>query len=113
MKPLPEIIAVRWTPDDVGYPWLEIDFADGRTGMVDWELKVLRMGYDAVFLGPDFEPHTEWTIPADHANGRGEPVVLRGFTEDPHIVALAKEFLVAMQEGEFVVGVRAVTVHFQ
>jgi hypothetical protein len=108
---LPKITRVWWTCEYAGetwpvYPYMHIEFADGREGIVDWELKLLRKGYDAVFLGPHFEPYTQWTLPPDPADGRTLYTTLRGFTDDPRVVALAKEFLVIMQEGKFEVGIR-------
>ncbi len=84
-----------------GYPYLWVDFADGTRGEIDHELKVLRMGYNAVFLGSHFEGRTAWTIPADSGDGRPDPMTLNGFTDDRGIVVLAKNFMAALDEGTF------------
>lgn len=52
----------------------------------------LLVEHNAIFLGPDFEEKTAVTLPADPADSRDE-MVLRGFTDDPAIIKLCKEFL--------------------
>jgi hypothetical protein len=84
---------------DMGYPYLETE-VEGRPARIIWEQKPLYYGYDLVFCGAEFEgilPRRDF--PADPASGRG-PLHLRGFSDDPDLVALTKLFLKVMNSGQ-------------
>lgn len=82
-----------------GWPYLVIDF-EGRVAYIDWEQKLLRHNIDAVYLGPAYEEHYYVDVPEDREQGR-EARRVRGFTDDPEIVQLTKEFIAAVDAGTF------------
>ncbi len=76
-----------------GYPMLEI-VVDGKKARLgfDNKLTLLDMGY--VYLGSAFEGDPKYThvLPEDKADSRGEEV-LEGFTNNPEIIAIFREWL--------------------
>lgn len=52
----------------------------------------LLVEHNAIALGPKFEGKTSVTLPADPEDSRAK-TVLDGFTDDPAIIKLCKEFL--------------------
>lgn len=76
-----------------GYPVLEIA-VDGKTARLgfDNKLTLLDMGY--LYLGSAFEGDPAYThiLPEDKEDSRGE-TVLEGFTDNPEIIAIFREWL--------------------
>lgn len=56
----------------------------------------LRDGFDLVYIGPDWEDRLPvQTLPPDPDRGRAHALELRGFTDDPELVAATREFAAA------------------
>lgn len=86
-----EIGTVRRVDAD-GYPALEI-IVDGKRALLTTDAKrTLLRRHGILFLGPEFENGYAVTIPADPRVGQPEQV-MRGFTDDPRIVALFLEWV--------------------
>lgn len=68
---------------------------DMGVGFIDSEQRMLRRGYDLVFVGgPLGETFTPINLVPDPAKGsRTTPLRLERFTNDPAIVAIAKVFM--------------------
>jgi hypothetical protein len=77
---------------DQGRPTLMFEYA-GKTVIVDDEQKMLYYDVDQVFVGDAPEDLCRpFVLPADPEHGRANAnIFLRGFTNHPDVVALAKE----------------------
>ena len=84
-----KITSAKVTESRGGYRHLVVDFSDIRgTAFISTEahLHLETRGWEAVFTGLENVP--ELTVQT--TNG---PKVLRGFTDDPEVVKLAREFI--------------------
>jgi hypothetical protein len=109
--PLPALEQARWAYLDwdssemdqdakEGFPYLILDFEDGRTAKVHNEQKLLASGIKAVYIDAAFEDDTKVDVPAWPENGR-DAMTVNGATDDPSIVTLVQEFCQAVNEGIF------------
>lgn len=74
---------------DYGYSILELEI-DGKVARIPYEQKGF---YDGIiFLGADFEDGYQAILPADPADGRPRDRVMKGFTDDPRVLAIYTEF---------------------
>src|SRR5438309_910832 len=71
---------------------------NGRPVIVDWEQKLLRIGFDVVTLMGNDELSV--TIPGDPADGRAETTA-HGASDDDGLVGIVKEFLAACADRSF------------
>lgn len=84
------------------YPGLAITFDDGRRAILSTDNKrTLLEKFGVVYLGPDFDDDHQVRIAADPEDGRPKAETLRGFTRDPEVVDLFRQFLQATDEGTF------------
>lgn len=91
--------------DSSGYVHLRITFDDGRKASLDAEVcGHLQRGH-GVFLGPEWERDIATYAPPDDANGRCE-MILKGFTKDPSVIAVAERFRDMILAGKIEPGTR-------
>jgi len=79
--------------DADGYPFLDLILDSEPVSISRYQLKpsLVELGY--VSLGPEWNDRLpEINLPRDEDSGRGE-ITLRGFTDDPGVVELARRFL--------------------
>lgn len=76
------------------YPVLEVE-VNGKWARLSFDNKLTVLDeFGLLFLGAEFEGDKQYrhAIPADEADGRGA-MVLEGFTDDPEIIAVFREWL--------------------
>ena len=92
-----------------GHAMLEIRFSyRGKeyTAWIDSLSQKLLEPWGLVHMGAEFvNVFPEKEIPPDPENGRTQPLVARGFTDDPKIVSLAKTLRELADSSDFEVGV--------
>jgi hypothetical protein len=77
-----------------GYPGLAV-VIDRKEALFTTDLKrTILEKYNAVFLGDEFEDDYQVKIPADEEDGISAQT-LKGFSDDPKIVELVREWLKA------------------
>lgn len=92
-----------------GRAYIEVTFSyrgGEYTAVVYNDDQKLLEPFGLVFLGSEFErllPERE--IPADFEDGRREPLIARGFSKDPEIVAAALALRELANSGQFKEGI--------
>ena len=82
----------QWEGEQSGYPLLYLEI-DGKRAVLGVDNKrTILENHNAVFLGSQFEGYTYVDIPAA-PNGDHGPERLNGFTNDPEIIAIYREWL--------------------
>lgn len=91
-----EITNSRHVVIDNAYPAIALEI-DGKSTVIPYEQKLIE--YDLIFIGSQFELIK--TLPADPQNGRPNPQQVRGFTDDPNILAIYRAFKLSVDNGSF------------
>lgn len=89
-----------------GYPVLELQVLDpiGLARIGSEDVRLLGRGYDLVHLGSTFAERVPRLRFAGDATAGIDAQELVGFTSDPAVVRLARNFLVDVLEGNFAAG---------
>ena len=107
--PLPRVKFARWVllnhdgterrAGEGGHPYIHIEFEDGRDAYASPEQKLLMYDVPAVFLDASWEDETAVRLPANPEQGWTGGDVMRGFTDEPAVVRLVREFWRAARAG--------------
>ncbi len=85
---------------ETGTAILRIDFADGTFANIEAEQILLWSGdANGVFLGPEWEDRVTVRVPVD--DNPEHDRVFKGFTDNPEMVQLTREFVAAVNGDTF------------
>lgn len=103
MSKLPKVLSAEYLLCADIYPGVHIRFEGGRETVLDWEYKPVLLDQGLVFVPgmEDLLPERKVTIPEPGYDTTIEVELPTGFTDDPVIVAIFRQFVAARASDTF------------